>query len=122
MSTSKWSPQQAISRPSYPHSEASRHTSMNGRSAHWPVNSVTGRGMGTVLLGLVADFAGRARAAAGSTSPRRSSRSLTSVAARRSGTASGAEQSSTGASASASGSRPCEPLTGAGSSGTTDMV
>src|SRR5689334_9586042 len=45
-STSKWSPQQAISSPSYPLSAASRHTSSNGRSAHWPVNRVTGRGIG----------------------------------------------------------------------------
>ena len=41
--TSRWSPEQAISSPSYPHSEASLATSSNGRSAHWPVNRVIGR-------------------------------------------------------------------------------
>src|SRR5215204_4005710 len=43
LATSKWSPEQAISSPSYPHSPASRHISSNGRSAHCPVNKVTGR-------------------------------------------------------------------------------
>src|SRR4051812_10105825 len=46
-----WSPQQAGSSPSKPHSPAFAATCSNGRSAHWPVNSVTGRGMGLLSDG-----------------------------------------------------------------------
>src|SRR2546422_1168366 len=50
-STSKWSPQQASSRPSKPHPPAFAASSSTGRSAHWPVNSVTGRGIDLSLGG-----------------------------------------------------------------------
>ena len=43
LSTSKWSPQQASSSPSYPQVATLGTSSASGRSAHWPVNSVTGR-------------------------------------------------------------------------------
>ena len=45
LSTSKWSPQQASSSPSYPKETAISHMVPMSRSAHWPVNSVTGRAM-----------------------------------------------------------------------------
>src|SRR4030042_6983573 len=45
LSTSKWSPQQASSSPSYPNSTAFLHNVSKGRSAHCPVNKVTGRDM-----------------------------------------------------------------------------
>ena len=48
-STSKWSPQQASSRPSKPHSAAFAARSSSGRSAHWPVKSVTGLAIGAIL-------------------------------------------------------------------------
>src|SRR5262249_39227747 len=38
----KWSPQQASSRPSKPQRPALAASSSRGRSAHWPVNRVTG--------------------------------------------------------------------------------
>src|SRR3954468_11703272 len=42
-STSKWSPQQASSKPSKPQAPTFAASSLSGRSAHWPVNRVTGR-------------------------------------------------------------------------------
>src|ERR1700743_461032 len=42
-STSKWSPQQASSMPSKPKDLALAQMVSKGRSAHWPVNNVTGR-------------------------------------------------------------------------------
>src|SRR5258708_99046 len=44
-STSKWSPQQASSSPSNPIFFANGARSFKGRSAHWPVNNVTGLAM-----------------------------------------------------------------------------
>ena len=44
--TSKWSPQQASSTPSYPMLLTSGASFSRGRSAHWPVKRVTGRFMG----------------------------------------------------------------------------
>src|SRR5271157_1794981 len=44
-STSKWSPQQASSSPSNPIFFANGARSFKGRSAHWPVNKVTGLAM-----------------------------------------------------------------------------
>ena len=43
--TSKWSPQHASSMPSYPKDLALAQICSNGKSAHWPVKSVTGRAM-----------------------------------------------------------------------------
>src|SRR6266446_9739044 len=43
--TSKWSPQQASSSPSKPIFLARGASSLRGKSAHWPVNKVTGLAM-----------------------------------------------------------------------------
>ena len=48
-STSKWSPQQASSRPSKPQRPAFSASSSSGRSAHWPVKRVTGLAIGAIL-------------------------------------------------------------------------
>ena len=48
-STSKWSPQQASSRPSKPQRLAFAARSSSGRSAHWPVKSVTGLAIRAIL-------------------------------------------------------------------------
>src|SRR5690625_296010 len=42
---SRWSAQEASSRPSQPHSPARRAASSKGRSAHWSVKRVIGRAM-----------------------------------------------------------------------------
>src|SRR3954447_9808977 len=50
-STSKWSPQQASSRPSKPQAPAFAASSVSGRSARWPVNRVTGRAIEARSIG-----------------------------------------------------------------------
>ena len=52
LSTSKWSPQQASSRPSKPQALAFSASVFSGRSAHWPVKRVTGRAIAFLLAAL----------------------------------------------------------------------
>src|SRR4051794_21584683 len=49
--TSKWSPHQASSRPSNSHWPTFPASCSSERSAHWPVNNVTGRALPSLLVG-----------------------------------------------------------------------